>query len=215
MRVRHWPTRCAAAGGPVYQTTAAPQLRGLAYRPASSGGWQPGVVACQRSAGGRHSVRSDRHLQACGVLARRYCACAGVCCRRPCLVHPARLACPPSKGGFTRQGWPVCSDGCLQACGGVLARRYSARTGVCCRRPCLAPSKGAVYSPPGTLVAGLHLFPGLSWNRGMLLCARRTGLVLGSVPGHVLSHVCGHAWSVCPLLHMPIFTYIDRDAVYM
>ena len=100
MRVRHWPTRCAAAGGPVYQTTAAPQLRGLAYRPASSGGWQPGVVACQRSAGGRHSVRSDRHLQACGVLARRYCACAGVCCRRPCLVHPARVA-SPGRGGLS------------------------------------------------------------------------------------------------------------------
>ena len=93
VRVRHWPTRCTAAGGPVYQTTAALQLRGLAYRPASSGGWQLGVVAYRRSAGGWHSVRSDRYLQGCGVLACRYCACAGVCCQRPCLVHPARVAC--------------------------------------------------------------------------------------------------------------------------
>ena len=38
--------------------------------------------------------------------------------------------------------------------------------------------------------------------------------MLGSVPGHVLSHVCGHVRSVCPLLGMPMFKHNDRDAVY-
>ena len=48
----------------------------------------------------------------------------------------------------------------------------------------------------------------------MLLYARRSGLMLGSVPGHVLSHVCGHVRSVCPLLGMPMNKHNDRDEVY-
>ena len=46
----------------------------------------------------------------------------------------------------------------------------------------------------------------------MLLYARRSGLMLVSVLGHVLSHVCGHVRSVCPLLGMPMFKHNDRDA---
>ena len=65
---------------------------------------------------------------------------------------------------FTQQGWLVRSDRCLQA-RGVLARRYCAHTGMCCRRPCMVhPAGGAMYGPPGALVAGLHLLPGLSWT---------------------------------------------------
>ena len=48
----------------------------------------------------------------------------------------------------------------------------------------------------------LDLVPGLSWTRGMLLYARLSGLMLGNVPGHVLSHVCGHVRSMCPVLGM-------------
>ena len=75
----------------------------------------------------------------------------------------------------------------------------------------------AVYGPPSkgpcmvdqqgdrcvaACQAGLDLVPGLSWTRGMLLYARLSGLMLGSVPGHVLSHVCGHVRSMCPVLGM-------------
>ena len=53
--------------------------------------------------------------------------------------------------------------------------------------------------PGGSWRRGLGLLPGLSWDGGMLLYVRHSGLMLGSVPGHVLSHVCGYVRSMCPV----------------
>ena len=174
------------------------RLRGLAYRRASSRGWH-----------GRMLWPTSAVLEA-GIVAPAGLWCLG----SPVLrlrrrVLPVAMSAPPSKGGFTRQGWAVHSDKCLQV-RGVLARRYCARTGVCCRRPCLVhPARWAcmVYQqgdqcsgmPGGSWRRGLGLLPGLSWDGGMLLYARHSGLMLGSVPGHVLSHVCGHVRSMCPV----------------
>ena len=115
VRVRHWPTRCSyvvwhiglpvpGAGSRVLWPTSAVLEAGIVsartgtYRLVVS--WLAGTVPVQACAAGGHvwftqqgwPVRSDRCLQARGVLARRYCARTGVCCQRPCMVHPARGA---------------------------------------------------------------------------------------------------------------------------
>ena len=200
------------------------QLRGLAYRP--RGLARPGVVAYQHSAGGRYSGTCRLVVsRLAGTAPAQACATGGHVCS-------------------AQQGWLVHSERCLQV-HGVLTRRYCARTGMCCRRPCLVhPARGPCMvcqqgdrcsSVPGSgWRRGLDLVPGLSWTRGMLLYARLSGLMLGdglmlgnvpghmlgnglmlgNVPGHVLSHVCGHVRSMCPVLGVQ-YSNTDRNVVYM
>ena len=150
MRVRHWPTCCTAAGGPCIR----PRLR------CSYVVWRIGLPV--PGAGSRVSWPTSAVLEA-GIVSARTGTyrlvmywLAG--------TAPVQACAAGGHVWFTQQGWPVRSDRCLQV-RGVLARRYCARTGVCCRRPCMVhPARGAAYGPPGALVAGLHLLPGLSWT---------------------------------------------------
>ena len=111
------------------------QLRGLAYRPASSGGWH-GRVLWPTS-----TVLED------GIVAPAGLWCPGspvLCLHRR--VLPAAMSAPPSKGGSTQQGWLVRSERCLQV-HDVLMYQYYARTGVCCQWPCMIhPARGRVWS---------------------------------------------------------------------
>ena len=154
---------------------AALQLRGLAF---VSGLVQPGVVAHQCTTGGRRSVCLDRH---CRLAVSRLAGTAP--------VLPATMSGPPSKGDlFARTGSCRCMVSWLASAAG--SRVWSAQQGACVwstRR------SGDRCSQAVAGVAGLDLLPGLSWTEGMLLYARHSGLMLGSVPDHVLCHFCGHA----------------------
>ena len=170
MRVHHWPTRCAAAGGPEYQTTVH----------CSSGGW-PGRVLWPTSA----------------VLEAGIVAPAGLwCLGSPVLrlhrrVLPVAMSVPPSKGGFTQQRWLVRSwlagtvPAQVCAAGGCV---WSTQQGG--HVWSISKVTGVAVCQAAAGVASLDLIPGLSWARGMLLYARYSGLMQGNVPGHVLSNVC-------------------------
>ena len=223
MRVRHWLTRCTAAGGPEYQTTVRCSYMHVVWHIGLSvpGAGAAGCCGLPASAGIVSAWTGTCRLvvfRLAGTAPAQACAAGGhVCSTQQGWLHPARVACPL---GQVPAGARCLGSRVLRLHGRVLLAAVSGPRSKGARVWSTRCSSDQCSGVPGSSWRDQFGPPSrseLDWRHAATrtVYARHSGLMLGNVPGHVLSHVCGLVRSMCPILGMSIFKHIDRDALYM